>query len=128
MPHDTDSDILLTHFEWTVERLAEILKQEPSEYFRDAALQRFGFTCEVAFKCLRPLAGGLDEPGSEFAWAAARGFFGKAQGWEGIVEDYREINQKPARERADAIYARLAGYLACFRAMLAGLKARQTGA
>lgn len=127
MPPETEADILLTHFDWTVARLGEMLRQEPSEYFRDAALQRFGLTCEMAFKCLNAFAGHEGAPVTHeegFRWAARQGFFGASDGWREIPGAYSEISRKPGRERADAIFGRLAAYLACFRGLLAGLRSQ----
>ena len=132
MPPETTPDILLTHYEWTVARLGEALRNEPSEYFRDAALQRFGFTCEMAFKCLSafadPAGDAPTNPEESLRWAAKEGFFGTASEWEGIASAYQEINCKPGRDRADAIFARLENYLTCFRDLLTNLRAKRDGA
>ena len=44
----SESQVLLTHFDWNLQRLAEVLKQEQNDYFKGAALQRFGHTYDIA--------------------------------------------------------------------------------
>lgn len=56
MEPDSSPDILLTHFDWNIQRLDEVLKQDASDYFRDASLQRFGLTADSALKCLQSFA------------------------------------------------------------------------
>ena len=55
-PSKPSLKILLTHFKWTNDRFEEILKNEKSDYYRDAALQRFSFACDMALKCINALA------------------------------------------------------------------------
>jgi hypothetical protein len=43
---------MLTHLDWTILRLEEIIERENTPYFRSAALQRFGLTYEMALKCI----------------------------------------------------------------------------
>ena len=52
----SESQVLLTHFDWNLQRLAEVLKQEQNDYFKGAALQRFGHTYDIAIKVIRSIA------------------------------------------------------------------------
>ena len=56
MDSHSSPEILLTNFDWNLQRFDEMLKQDPSDYFRSAALQRFGLTCISALKCLQAFA------------------------------------------------------------------------
>jgi hypothetical protein len=56
MEPDSSPEILLTHFDWNIQRLKEMLQQEASDYFRSASLQRFGLTGDSALKCLQAFA------------------------------------------------------------------------
>jgi len=126
MPSTPESDILLVHLEWNIARLGEVLRQEPTEYYRDAALQRFGFTCDMAYKCLETFfaADGVgDDRNEAFRQAAGRGLFGDGDDWRDVVAAHAEVNQKPGRLRADAVFARLPGFHRCFETLLANLRA-----
>ena len=52
----SELEVLLTHFSWNLKRLDEVLKQEKSNYFKSAALQRFGHTYNIALKIIRSYA------------------------------------------------------------------------
>jgi len=123
MPSTPESDILLVHLEWNIARLGEVLRQEPTEYYRDAALQRFGFTCEMAYKCLDTFSAAGGDRNETFRLAAGRGLFGEEEDWRDVVAAHEEVNRKPGRERADAVFARLPGFHRCFQALLANLRA-----
>ena len=43
----SEIQVLLTHFNWNLQRLEEVLKQEKTDYFKGAALQRFGHTYDI---------------------------------------------------------------------------------
>ena len=45
--------ILLNQLDWNLQWLQQMEKNEPTDYYRDAALQRFEFTFNTAVKCIR---------------------------------------------------------------------------
>ena len=45
--------ILLSHLDWNIRHLKEILKYPKTIYYRDASIQRFGFTFNLTLKCLK---------------------------------------------------------------------------
>jgi len=46
------SKIILPHLNWSIMRLKEAINKEDTEYYRGAALQRFGLTYKVAMKVI----------------------------------------------------------------------------
>jgi hypothetical protein len=44
--------IILPHLNWSIMRLKEVVNKEDTEYYRGAALQRFGLTYKVAVKVI----------------------------------------------------------------------------
>ena len=48
----SEQEVLLNHFDWNLQRLEEIIKQGESDYFKGAALQRFGHTYDIALKIM----------------------------------------------------------------------------
>ncbi|MBI4384959.1 MAG: nucleotidyltransferase substrate binding protein [Nitrospinae bacterium] len=119
--------ILLGHLDWNIKRLEEILKQEKSDYFRDAALQRFGFTFDMALKSLAAMAEAKGQPcftaDECFERAANLGWLEKTDDWRDLVNSCEEMKkilkgQTPAERTgalADAIYAKLNNHRAVFQ-------------
>ena len=56
MPKQPTPQIVLTHFDWSLARLKEAIEKEDTEYYRGAALQRFGLTYDTALKTIRAFA------------------------------------------------------------------------
>ena len=52
----SESQVLLTHFDWNLQRLNEVIMQEKNDYFMGAALQRFRHTYDITIKVLRSFA------------------------------------------------------------------------
>ena len=106
--------ILLTHFKWTIDRFEEILKNEKSDYYRDAALQRFSFTCDLALKCIRSLAAEQGKPCETFPksieWCLENNCLEKDAPWKEITESYGRASQKLKGESADLEYDKLDSY------------------
>ena len=111
-------EILLTHLDWTIQRLAEILKNEKTPYYRSAALQRFGLTYEMAMKCLRAISEGNAEGSAIEAELEA------SADWRELTEAYDKIWQSSLKDKpdesepqkpADEIYHRLNQYHIVFQ-------------
>jgi nucleotidyltransferase-like protein len=106
--------ILLTHFRWTVDRFEEILKNEKSDYYRDAALQRFTFTCDMALKFIRSLAAEQGTPCESFQqcfqWAMEKQWLTEGAPWEAMGQSFNRASQKLKGEAADREYEMLSAY------------------
>ncbi len=113
MSQAPEKKVLLTHLDWNLQRLDEVLKQENTDYFKSAALQRFGHTYAMAMKTLRGFAG-LDEETRDEQCMAIQNSWTKAQ-WLEMIADYKCINQKPSQQEAETIYQKLPGYLQAFK-------------
>ena len=104
-------DILLTHFKWTIDRFEEILKNEKNDYYRDAALQRFTFTCDMALKCLASLAleqGATCKTFQEcIEWWVDKNRLDKDTRWKGLTESYSRAAEKLKGESAELEYEKL---------------------
>ena len=89
-------NVLLTHLEWNLKRMEEIQKEKKTDYFRDAALQRYGFTFDSALKCIR--AGALlksqtCETAEEcFELAERLGWLGQNADWQALVSAHEKMN------------------------------------
>ncbi len=112
-PHPAPK-ILLTHFDWNLHRMDEMLKQENTEYFRHASLQRFGFTVDMALKCVRAFAEARGESCETaeqcFRLAAHNRWMEEDADWKDLTDSYHLIMQKPKGEPADTVYGKLPRY------------------
>lgn len=106
--------ILLTHFKWTIDRFEEILQNEKSDYYRDAALQRFNFTCDMALKCIGSLAAEQEKTCKTFQecveWSVNNNWLEPDAPWKEIIESYSQAGQKLKGEEADLEYEKMASY------------------
>ena len=120
------SQVLLTHFDWNLQRLDEVLKQEQSDYFKGAALQRFGHTYDMTLKVLRAFAESNNLPCQTdeqcFETAVNNGWMEKQSDWKEMAADYQRINQKPTQD-AEIVYGNLATFHQTFSQLFAKLKA-----
>ncbi|MZG29640.1 MAG: hypothetical protein F3741_02360 [Nitrospinae bacterium] len=109
---ESHKKVLLTHLDWNLQRLDEALKQESTDYFKSAALQRFGHTYTMAVKCIKGF-GELEESAANeeqcFELAIESGWTENLLQWRQMVEDYQSINKKPQQD-TEAIYQKLPGY------------------
>ena len=125
MPQKTPQ-VLLTHFDWNLQRLDEVLKQEQSDYFKGAALQRFGHTYDMTLKVLRAFAESNNLPCQTdeqcFETAVNNGWMEKQSDWKEMAADYQRINQKPTQD-AEIVYGKLATFHNTFSQLFAKLKA-----
>jgi len=121
----SESQVLLTHFDWNLQRLAEVLKQEQSDYFKGAALQRFGHTYDIALKIIRAFAELKNIPCNTdeqcFEIATQNGWLENQPNWTQMAADYQRINQKP-QQATENVYSKLATYHEAFNYLFAQLK------
>lgn len=84
----TSPKIMLTHLDWTIQRMDEILKREKTAYFQLASLQRFGLTYEMALKCLEAC-----KERSETPLESPVADFEQNTEWLELVDAYNKIHQ-----------------------------------
>ena len=119
--------VLLTHLDWNLQRLDEALKQKNTDYFKGAALQRFGHTYTMAIKSIRGFEN-LKEEASEtnderyFEMANQNGWTEAPPQWLEMIADYKRINQKPDKQETDAVYQKLPRYQQAFKNLYSNLQ------
>lgn len=106
-------------------RLADALAQPKTEWTRDAAIQRFEFTFELAWKAVARLARveGIEAPSPRQALRAAMrlGWIEDDPAWLAMLDDRNRTSHTYNEATAEAIYSRLPGSLARLRALHARL-------
>ena len=119
MPTQPTPQIVLTHYDWSLARLKEALEKENTEYYRGAALQRFGLTYGLALKTIRAFAEeqGKTCPDEEscFEWVQEQQWLAKDADWKKMLDAYRKTQKRPTGEEAEKIYAELWGYYELFK-------------
>lgn len=115
-------DELFNALKKAVERLEEALKVEKTTLNRDAAIQRFEFTVELAWKCLQKF---LREqkiicrsPKECLKEAFKFGLVGDDQRWLMALDDRNLTAHTYKEEIAEKIFSNLAGYLEIFKKLL----------
>ena len=108
--------IILPHFNWSLARLKEAIEKEDTDYYRCAALQRFGLTYEAALKVIRAFA---EEQGETcrtddacFQWIEEKQWLGKDADWKAMITHYQKIQSQPRirDESKDKVYDELKKY------------------
>lgn len=113
--------VLLTHFAWNLQRLEDMQNNERTEYYRNAALQRYEFAVQSAFKCLQAHAERENrscktvEEGIQ--WAGESGWFSDNADWKDMADAYRKMNPEQIEGDADTIFENLKVYHAHFKAL-----------
>ena len=127
METQTPFKVLLTHFEWNLKRMEEMQNNERTEYYRNAALQRYEFTVDSALKCLQAWAlrdnRTCETVEEGFQWAGEMGWFPATADWKAMANAYRKMTPDQIGEDADAIFDRLKSYHNHFQALLDNLSA-----
>lgn len=116
--------ILLVHFGWSVRQLQEILGREKTDYYRDATLQRFGFTFSLGLKCIRSAADNdpqCETPQQCFQLAAEKGWLDENTDWKNLLASYEKTDPAVIDSNADAVYDNLKIHLKDFQALHAKL-------
>jgi hypothetical protein len=121
----SESQMLLTHFDWNLQRLNEVIMQEKNDYFMGAALQRFGHTYDITVKVLRSFAKhqGLSCQTDEqcFEIAVANGWMERIVDIKELTMDYQRITEKP-KQKSENIHKKLATYHKAFSYIFKQLK------
>ena len=106
--------IILPHLNWSIIRLKEAINKEDTEYYRGAALQRFGLTYKVAIKVIIAFA---IEDGETcvsdedcFKWLKKKQWLEKDSDWNLLIENYQSIQNQPQVITTNKIYHKLADH------------------
>ncbi len=106
-------------------RLREALSAAETDVSRDAAIQRFEFCFELAWKVIQERARGegLDcqSPKGCFKLAFKCGWIVDETGWLAMIEDRNRTTHTYDEQLAKDVFSRLPGYLPVFDALLAKL-------
>ena len=120
------SSLRVSLFERALSRLEEALAKPEDPIVRDACIQRFEFTFEMAWKALQrfTLAEGIEcvSPRDCFRVGFRLGLIDRDEQWMAMVEDRNRTSHTYDEESAKAIYRALSGYAALFRHLLLQLK------
>ena len=113
-------------FERALSRLDEALAKPEDSIVRDACIQRFEFTFEMAWKALQrfALAEGIEcvSPRDCFRVGFRLGLIDRDEQWMAMVEDRNRTSHAYDEDSAKAIYRALPGYAGLFRQLLLQLK------
>jgi nucleotidyltransferase substrate binding protein (TIGR01987 family) len=109
-------------------RLRAALDRPLDEWTRDAAIQRFGFTFELAWKCVQQAAveEGLEcaSPRAALRVAARLGWIADDEVWLRMLDDRNRSSHTYDEAAALAVHASLAGYSDALSGLLAKLRQR----
>lgn len=123
---DTHS-VRVVFFEQALRRLEEALAKPEDPIVRDACIQRFEFSFEMAWKAVQnyALAEGVEcvSPRDCFRTAFRLGLVESDPRWMAMVEDRNRTSHTYDEEIAQTIYQGLPGYVDLLRNLLEKLKA-----
>lgn len=115
-----------TLFAHALARLEEALARPEDAIVRDACIQRFEFTFEMAWRAIqaRARAEGLDcvSPRDCFRTAFRLALIGQDARWLAMVEDRNRTTHLYDEETARKVYQALPGYVELLRGLLARLE------
>jgi hypothetical protein len=124
--------VLLTHLDWNLQRLDEALKQESTDYFKGAALQRFGHTYTMAIKSIRGFENLQEETGKAndeetndeqcIELANQNGWTEDPPQWLEMIADYKRIIKKPDKQETETVYQKLPRYQQAFKNLYSNLQ------
>jgi nucleotidyltransferase substrate binding protein (TIGR01987 family) len=105
-----------------ITRLHEVLKAPESDVSRDAAIQRFEFCFELAWKSIQERAReeGLDcqPPKGCLRIAFKTSWIENEQGWLAMLDDRNRTSHTYDEDLAKAVFRRLPNYLPLLKAFL----------
>ncbi len=115
--------ILVEQFREAIERLNEVLKQEPNEFMKDSAIQRFEFTFDLSWKVVKTFVEeihGIEctSPKSCIREAYKQDLIPYDLRWLEMVDDRNKTSHLYNKKAADQVYARLKDYLLLFQKLL----------
>jgi hypothetical protein len=103
------SQILLGHMDWNIQHFEQILSNEKTDYYRDAAIQRFCLVFDATQKTLRAFA---EEKGKTVQTSEECFQFAHIEQWtddnsQSILDDYELVKAGFEADLAETIYPRL---------------------
>ena len=117
---------ILTAFESALARLQDALAQPKTEWTRDAAIQRFEFTIELAWRTTARFARreGVEcaSPRQAVQAALRLGWIEDDAIWLDMIDDRNRTSHTYNEETAEELYARLPGYLPALSGLLDRLR------
>lgn len=126
---DAEDDSLLLRLadlESALSRLRDALAQPKTEWTRDAAIQRFEFTFELAWKAVAIASRreGIEVASPRRAWQAAfrLGWIDDDRIWLDMLEDRNRASHSYREATAERIHARLAAYAVVIGGLLESLR------
>lgn len=117
----------ITEFEKAIYQLEKALNQEKSEYIRDAVIQRFEFTYELAWKAAKLWLAEKQidarNPRDVFAESLAQGLIQDGNLWSDLQKMRNQTSHTYDMELAEDVYEFIAEHgLNCFNQLLGALK------
>ena len=106
--------IILPHLNWSIMRFKEAINKEDTEYYRGAALQRFGLTYKVAMKVI--IAFAIEEGETCvsdedcFKWLKKKQGIEKDSDWNLLIKNYQSTLNQPQVTTINEIYHNLRGH------------------
>lgn len=118
---------IVTQFARAVGRVEEILREPKGAVARDAAIQRFEFTFDLAWKALKAyledrLKVRCASPKACFREAYTQGVIAYENRWVDMADDRNKTAHMYKEEIAEIVYARLPGHLTLFQNLLGKLR------
>jgi nucleotidyltransferase substrate binding protein (TIGR01987 family) len=117
----------LASFETALGRLEEALALPKTDITRDATIQRFEFTIELAWKTVarfaREQGQTVETPRQAFRTAFKLGWVADDTVWMAMVEDRNRTRHTYSEALADALYSRLFSYAKALRELIPQLQA-----
>ncbi|QPJ65848.1 MAG: hypothetical protein G3M78_10775 [Candidatus Nitrohelix vancouverensis] len=124
MTKPSPSQLLISHLEWSIRHLEDSLKRETSDYFQNAALQRFRFTFELTLKTLKAHAteqGATLDNKDCVNYALERGWINTLEDWEHIDACYNDLVKTPP-QNAKEIFLELGAFAKSFESLYQQMK------
>jgi len=115
------SKIILPHLNWSIMRLKEAINKEDTEYYRGAALQRFGLTYKVAMKVT--IAFAIEEGENCVSdedclkWLKKKQWLEKDSDWNLLTANYQSIQNQPQNMTTNKIYHNLQGHYTLLKSL-----------
>ncbi|MFC1484996.1 HI0074 family nucleotidyltransferase substrate-binding subunit [bacterium] len=110
---------ILEQFISAINRLEEALKEKKNEYVRDACIQRFEVTFELAWKTIKRFAKQegmtIVSPKEAFRYAFKHQWIKDEKGWLHIIEARNLTVHTYNQDKAEYIYDQLEYFLALFK-------------
>jgi len=105
-----------------IARLREVLQAPENDVSRDAAIQRFEFCFELAWKCIQERAReeGLDcqSPKGCLSVAFKTSWIENEQAWLAMLQDRNQTSHTYDEDLAKAVFQRLSNYLPLLDSLL----------